>query len=248
MALISGSHVVRSLGRVLLAFVGLIAAIPSAFAQTPWYIEGSAGAIWRGEYNYSTTIFNAAGLTGPGTNTDFFNPGPVLNLGVGYKLPFGFRAEVEGGLAYYTLAGISPLSTNGLFPALVGTRLNQISGGIRDQYSGTVNVFYDLPSFGRVVPYVGGGAGAEYLAAETGVFGGPGVPRFTQLGTDQTHAVVLAEGGVAVNVNSNWSVVPAYRFESALRASGPSLNANIFKIGVRYSPEILGATPVLVHK
>jgi hypothetical protein len=76
----------------------------------------------------------------------------VLNLGVGYKLPYGFRAEVEGGYAHYVLTNISPMNDNPLvLPKLIGTRLNLMSGGERDQYSATLNAFYDLPGVAGLV-------------------------------------------------------------------------------------------------
>jgi opacity protein-like surface antigen len=157
---------------------------------------------------------------GPGTNTDVFAPGPILNLGVGYKLPYGFRAEVEGGYAHYVLTNISPMNGNPLvLPKLIGTRLNRMSGGERDQYSATLNAFYDFPGVAGLVPYVGGGAGGEYLTAATGIFAGPGVPRFTQFGSHATDPLLLAEGGMTFKANANWSVVPSYRFEVALPRS-----------------------------
>jgi opacity protein-like surface antigen len=112
--------------------------------------------------SFSTTVFNNFGTTGPATDTDTFNPGPVVNLGAGYRLPYGFRIEGELGYAYYTADTISPLSTNGAFPALTGARLPLQSGGERDQYSFTTNAFYDLPVAGQFVPYVGAGVGVYH--------------------------------------------------------------------------------------
>jgi opacity protein-like surface antigen len=256
------SWVVQRLSRLLFALAGSIFAVATASAQSAWDIEGSAGALWRSDLGYSTTIFsslyddgflfrNPGGPiphAGPGTNTDVFGPGPVFNLGVGYRLPHGFRAEVESGYAHYVLTNISPLNANPLvLPKLIGTRLNLMSGGEHDQYSATLNVFYDFPGVGRLVPFIGGGAGGEYLTAETGIFAGPGVLRFTQLGGHATDPLLLAEGGVTFKANANRSVVPSYRFEAALPANGPSLNAHIFEIGVRFSPASAVTAPALVH-
>jgi opacity protein-like surface antigen len=222
-------------------------------AQKPWYIEASAGALWRTDRSYSTTFFNSLGTTGPGTNTETFYPGPVINLGFGYYLPFGFRAEMEAGYARYTASSISPVSTNGAFPELNGSRLNVTSGAARDQYTGSLNVFYDFPDFGSMAPYVGLGTGAEYINSAVGYFSGPGVPVFTQLAGHTTDILLLAEMGVALKVDADWSIVPSYRFQSALPTSGPVssgtvLNAHIFKIGIRYSPASLVLGPVPVDK
>lgn len=86
-------------------------------AQSPWYIEGSAGALWRMDATRSTTIFNSLGTTGPGTNTTTFFPGAVFNLGLGYKLPWGFRIEAEGGYAHYSAESVSPLKYQRSVPA-----------------------------------------------------------------------------------------------------------------------------------
>ena len=121
--------------------------------------------------------------TGPGTNTLTFDPGYAVNFGIGYKLPLGFRIEAERGYAHYSLASVSPLSTNGAFPALNGNRFTLQSGGGRDQYSAVLNAFYDLPISGWLVPYIGAGAGVNTTYAQTSTFVGPGGgPRFTEVG------------------------------------------------------------------
>jgi opacity protein-like surface antigen len=184
----------------------------------------------------STTFSNAAGLTGPGNSAATFDPGPVVNFGVGYKLPLGFRVEAEFGYAHYGIDSVSPLSTNGAFPALNGSRLSLQSGGGRDQYSGTVNAFYDLPRFGSVTPYIGTGFGVFATHAETGIFSGPGVSQFTQGGGSATNAGVIAEAGAAIAVAPKWDVVPSYRYQHVFSNAGafPS-ETNIFKLGLRYS-------------
>ena len=165
-----------------------------------------------------------------------------MNLGVGYRLPLGFRVEVKGVYSHYTLDTINPLSTNGAFPELNGTRLTLQSGGGCDQYSATLNGFYDLPLSGWIVPYLGAGVGVNYTNAETATFtipSGFGVAaagKFTQLGGSATNTVVLAEVGVTLTLDAHWSIVPSYRFEKVFTSSGEFPNqANIVKLGVRYS-------------
>jgi opacity protein-like surface antigen len=221
----------------LFVFVSLIGASQAAFAQSNWYLEGSAGALLQMESTKWTTFFNTLGVTGPGTNTMSFNPGYVFNFGVGYKLPYGFRTEVEGGYAHNTPNSITPVNTNGALPALNGTELGLQSGGSHDQYSGTLSVFYDKPITGWIVPYIGAGVGMYNLIAETAYYTGPGgVPRFTQYGGSITNALLLAEVGATIELDPKWALVPAYRFEKAFTRSGefPS-NANIIKLGLRYS-------------
>jgi opacity protein-like surface antigen len=159
-----------------------------------------------------------------------------VNFGVGYKLPLGFRVEAEFGYAHYGLASVNPLSTDGTFPQLNGSRLSLQSGGSRDQYSGTVNAFYDLPRFGSITPYIGTGFGVFATNAETAIFTGPNVSKFTASGGSATNAGVVAEVGAAIAVAPKWDVVPSYRYQYLFTNTGafPS-EINIFKLGMRYS-------------
>jgi opacity protein-like surface antigen len=243
----------RRYGYAILICVGMICAARTASAQSPWYITGSAGASLRPDYSRSTTFFNdSRTITGPGTNTTTYDPGPVINLGVGYKLPLGFRVEGEFGYSHYSTSSVSPLSIGGgppvalgngpvlpsnAFPALNGNRLTLQSGGGHDTYSGTINAFYDLPIPGWIVPYIGAGVGAAYATSQTAHLAGPGgTPRFTELGGSATHPVILAEVGVTIRLDTKWSIEPSYRYEH-LFPSGNAVaqDANIFKLGVRYS-------------
>lgn len=212
----------------------------NAPVQSPWYVEGGGGLIWRMDASRSTTFFNLAAppLSGPGTNTIAFDPGYNLDFGVGYRLPWGFRTEIEGNYSHYTVSSLSPLSTDGTFPLLNGSRLNVQSGGDRTEYGGTLNAFYDLPISASYVPYVGVGGGMETIKAETVTVAGPsGVPHFTEFGGNATDAIILAEVGMTIALNETWSVVPSYRFQHVfINSSGFPDNANIFKVGIRYSP------------
>jgi opacity protein-like surface antigen len=203
------SVAMRRLSCVLFLLASVVCSAQTASAQSPWYIEGSAGAFLRSDASRYTTFFNSMGPIGPGTNTTTYYPGSVFNLGVGYKLPFGFRIEVEGGYAHYKAESVSPLSLGNLrgppLGGLDGSRLGLQSGGGHDQYSATLNAFYDLPMSGAIVPYVGVGVGVNTTNAEGGLFSGletvifriPLVEpvQFTQSGGNATNAVVLAEAG-----------------------------------------------------
>ena len=234
---------IRSLGWVLLVLAVLAGRVSSASAQatpapapSPWYLEGSVGGIWPADRSFSTSFFNAAGLSGPGTNTQIFDPGPVVTAGIGYKLAYGFRVELEAGYAHYLLAKVRPVSTNGVFPTLNGSTFNVASGGTRDVYFDTLNLFYDLPSFGNMTPYIGGGGGTEYYTSATGHFTDAAGNGFFSLGGHATYLLAMAEVGFEYKVTPNWSVVPSYRYQWAFPQSGSPLGAQLFKLGVRYSP------------
>ena len=168
-----------------------------------------------------------------GNDHDFFDPGAIVNLGVGYRLPFGFRIEAELGYEHYAASGVNPSSTGGVFPNLIGNHLSVQSGGNRDAYTATVNAFYDFPVSGPFVPYAGVGVGAADSVSQTGIFAGPGVPKFTSHGTTVTYAVVLAEIGAPIAIDPRWAIVPSYRYEHGFM-TGP-LDASILKVGLRYS-------------
>jgi opacity protein-like surface antigen len=204
----------------------------SAFAQSPWYVSGSIGAYLPGDMTRSVTI-HEGGETASGTSTATYNTGPVFNLAGGYRLPLGFRVEGELGYAQFDSDTISPQSPR--FANLNGSKLSRISGGGHERYTATVNAFYDLPLGGRFIPYIGAGLGVSQNDNADGAFrlGESGV--FTAQGTDSTSGLVLAEVGFAINVSENWAVVPAYRFEHQFAPDTPGGNANIFKLGVRYT-------------
>lgn len=223
----------RYLIRFGLLCYSVIAICHDAQAQSQWYIAGSAGALLRSDSSRSVTLFNALGATGPGTNTTSFDPGPVINLAVGYRLPLGFRVEGELGYAHYAASSDSPFSSNGVFPNLVGNRLGVVSGGDRDDYSATVNAFYDFALPGWVTPYIGAGVGAARDVVQTGIFAGPGVPKFTGRGGSQSFAVVLAEVGLNVAIGPRLAIVPSYRYEHGFGKD--PLDANVLKVGLRYS-------------
>ncbi len=169
-----------------------------------------------------------------GTNSVAFDPGYVFNLGLGYRLPHGFRVEVEGGYAHYNIGSISPFSPT--VPQLNGSKLTLTSGGGIDQYAVTLNAFYDLPVSSWCIPYLGAGGGVNFTNVETSYFVGPGVT-FTEGGGNSTNALILGEVGVAFALDTKWTIVPAYRFEKVFTSSSAfANNDHLFKLGVRYSP------------
>jgi opacity protein-like surface antigen len=229
----------------LVACAALSLAAQAASAQSLWYATGSVGGFFREDAGPSATTFsNSLGETAPGTNTTTFVPGPIVNLGLGYRLPLRFRIEGELGYGYYTTDTTSPLATNGTFPALNGSRLSGAYGGAHNQESATLNAFYDLPMAwfapyvsepDRFAPYAGGGVGYYHSEPSSARFVTVTGAPFTISGRTSNNAMLLAEGGLSVHLNGGWSIVPAYRFEHLFVSGSSSVNANIFKIGFRYS-------------
>jgi hypothetical protein len=120
----------------------------------------------EGKTGSKTLTFTNGVTTAPGTNRFSYDPGPVVNLAIGYKLPANFRAEVEAGYASYLRSKVNPLSAG--FPQLNGSDFNRTSGGRFDNYSATINVFYDIPINDDVAPFVGIGMGAVHRELSQG--------------------------------------------------------------------------------
>jgi opacity protein-like surface antigen len=222
----------------LFACASVICAAHAASAQSPWYIEGSAGTQVRLDSSRSTTFRNLNnGAAGPGTNTASFDAGYVVNLGLGYKLPFGVRVEGELGYAHYSVNGITPVSTDGTFPVLNGSRVALQSGGGMDQGSATVNAFYDLPVPGRFVPYIGVGFGAVLISEQATRFANSsGTVQFNQNSSSIILPAMLGEVGLTIALDANWAAVPSYRFQHVFTQAGTFIDdSNIFKLGLRYS-------------
>jgi hypothetical protein len=58
---------------------------------------------------------------------------------------------------------------------------------------------------------------------------------FTSHLVPSTNALILAEAGITVTLDEHWAIVPAYRYEHLFEDNPAAVNANIFKLGVRYS-------------
>ena len=226
----------RRFASLLLVAAGLFSAAAPAGAEGPWYGAASAGAMARLDASRSTTFFNGLGTSGPGTNRVTFDPGPVIDFAVGYRLGDGVRMEGELGYAHDAVTSARPLSLNGAFPEYAGARLGLRSGGGRDGYSATINGYYDFPLAGPLVPYVGAGVGVEDYNAATARFSGDGgAPKFTEHGAHAAYAAALGEIGVALKLSPRWSIVPAYRYEHLFVTGSAFHNdANIYRLGVRY--------------
>ena len=231
----------------LAALAGVVTGAQGAAAQGAWYISGSAGAVLPSDYSRSVTIRSfATGATSPGTDTTTYTAGESVNLAAGYRLPFGFRVEAELGYQHYKTDTISPLSFNGEFPALNGTRLTNPSGGGHDLFTSTANLFYDLPvSFAGITPYVGAGAGYYYENYASAVFIDRFGGTFTQRGGNDGNAIVLGEVGASYPLTPSLSMVASYRYEHLFHASGDAttIAGNILKLGLRYT---FGAAPASV--
>jgi opacity protein-like surface antigen len=214
----------------------LLGVTHAASAQSGLYIGGSTGALLREDSSRVTTIFNNVGLTSPGTDTTRYDPGPQVNIALGYRLPFGFRIEGELGYANYQTDSTAPLSIGGVFPQLNGSFLPHVSGGDHNLMTASANAFYDVRISDWFQPYIGGGFGYFHGTASDGRFAMSNGALFTQLGKTADGPLVLAEVGLSLRIDPSWWVVPAYRFEHLfVPGAGPDVNAHVLKLGLRYT-------------
>lgn len=218
------------------SFAALSFLSTAAMAEGPFYVTGSAGGLWRMDHTNSAATFSNGTTTGPGTITTTYNIGPTVSLGAGYRLPWGLRVEGEIDYAHFTTASVDPLSTDGAFPGLNGSKLSTNSGGGHNRYMATANVFYDIALPGSFIPYVGGGVGYARADGADAHFTETNGRAFTENGSTINDPVVLGEAGLTIRLTDRWAVVPAYRYTHIFNASGTvSENDNIVKLGVRFS-------------
>ncbi|MBV8168057.1 MAG: hypothetical protein JO021_14775 [Alphaproteobacteria bacterium] len=205
-----------------------------AFAGGPWYVSGSVGGLFRQTGSWNSNFINfASGVTGSGVQQETFDPGFLGNIAIGYGIWDRVRVETEFGYGTYRIAKLNPRATP-TFPNLNGTDFNRQSGGDVDQFSGTVNLFYDLP-IGAVIPYIGGGIGILHSELQQGVYAS-NVARFALAASSPSAGLVLAEVGVAIPID-HISIVPAYRFMQTFGENGTlhAESSHVVKLGVRYA-------------
>jgi opacity protein-like surface antigen len=222
--------------RKCLQGLGVAAAVllssQAAMAEGPWYVSGSAGAYIRQDFTNTETFHNNLGASGPVLTTRTYDPGPVINAAVGRRLFGPLRVEGELGYVHNSIDTANPRSLDGAL-SLYGNRLGNASGGDIDRFTATANLFYDFPMFGRLMPYIGGGAGYAHTEQSTARFIKSTGGTVTFEGGSDDSAVILGEVGGAVSLNNSWSIVPAYRFEHLFNTADE--NAHVLKLGLRYS-------------
>jgi opacity protein-like surface antigen len=216
-------------GFLVVAFTG-----SDVRAENSWYILGSLGAYLREDASGATSFSNGI-VSGQGTNRFSFDPGPIANVAIGHKLPANFRAEIEAGYASYFRSKVNPQSAS--IPALDGSDFNRVSGGRFNNYSGTLNLFYDIPINDALAPYVGIGMGGVHRDLSRATYVSSGGTRFLVAGGSGNFGTALVEAGLSVDIGQNLSIVPAYRYShffSDTPQSGDEV-AHIAKLGLRYS-------------
>lgn len=177
------------LGLIAAGTAALVAFPTAALAEGPYVGIGAGVSLPgdsknRGRFNTgvpATADFPAIGPDTPlAWNTDF-DTGLALSGQVGYKFDNGFRLEVEGNYSRYNVAGHNGFIVGGANidsanlavltrgPAVAG---NPSVGAFAATDTGSVrnigvfaNVFYDIETGTAFQPYVGVGAGVNWVRA-----------------------------------------------------------------------------------
>jgi opacity protein-like surface antigen len=138
------------------------------------------------------TSFNDLGKRSTGSFE--FDPGYLAEASLGYDLG-NLRVEGE---AHYLATEIDQFSMG-------ATTLN--STGDLQAGGGMLNLYYDFENHSPYTPYVGGGAGLEYVEIDDIIVGGVGLGgrRGAVLGWQ-------ASGGFSYRINRGYGVGLGYRF------------------------------------
>lgn len=118
---------------------------------------------------------------------------------LGHRFAESWRAEAEIGYGTVENDRIS-----------AGTASTKVDGDI-DYYSLTGAVFYDLPSFYSLRPYLGAGAGIVHQRNDRNAItvGGRNFPA----GRDSTDLTAFAEAGLSFDLGHALELVPSYRYQ-----------------------------------
>lgn len=173
---------------LIAAGTAAVAALPTAAMAEGVYVGIGAGVSLpgdsknRGEFNRAVPATPDFGAIPAGTplswNTDF-DTGFALSGQAGYKFDNGFRLEVEGAYSRYDVASHAGLTVGGAnidgVNVAVLTRgpanpANPTVGAVIADGQGRVsnfglfaNVFYDIETGTAFKPYVGAGAGVNWV-------------------------------------------------------------------------------------
>ena len=171
----------------LLATVAAVAALPvAAHAQSqslqyPGFYVGAVGGLnWVFSNSYNGSVNTLGTVTSPAIN-ESYNTGWAVGAMIGYDF-LGPRIEIEGMYRDSTGTGVIPS-----VPSTFAVDASQVSV--------MANVLYDFNAGGRIVPYIGAGAGVAFMSIN-------GVDGVAQSATFAYQAIV----GVGYNIDSTFRI------------------------------------------
>jgi opacity protein-like surface antigen len=212
-----------------------IAASSPAWADSPFYVSGDLGKIFR-ESDRETTHFSssaAPNMKVPGTNGFTYDSGITGNLAAGYRLNSRLRVEAEFGYATYLGSTVHPLTSDEDLTFLNGKTFQRASGARYSAFSGELNTFYDFqPLLDLFTPFVGGGVGGSADHRSLGHYVAFDKTRFQSSSGSSLDGFAMLEGGVTVDLTKNISLAPAYRYVRYF--TGSADGAHVAMVNLRY--------------
>ena len=169
----------------LIVTAAAVAAMPivaqAQSLQYPGFYIGAVGGLnWVFSNSYNGSISTLGTVTNPAIN-ESYNTGWAVGAMIGYDF-LGPRVEIEGMYRDSTGTGVIPS-----VPSTFAVDASQVSV--------MANVLYDFNTGGRIVPYVGAGAGIAFMS----INGVDGVATSTQFAYQ---AIV----GVGYNIDSTFRI------------------------------------------
>jgi opacity protein-like surface antigen len=210
------------------ACAAVTAMICPAKADSPWYVTGSVGAYFREDTQFSATAVGDPGITGNGVRS--YDPGLLLALGVGYRLPHGFRVETEFSYIHLTVAKT-------VYGSPFNVTRHYVGPTDDTHYVGTLDLYYDLPFSGPVIPYLGDGIGGAHEESTSATAVDQTGRSLHFAGGESTRGVGLIDAGLNINLTDDLTLVPSYCWMRFFGGEGTNATeaAHIGKISLRYS-------------
>lgn len=210
-----------------------------------WYLRGDVGyKLYRGV----NAQFNNINYTQPGLNDmideTLSNTG-VVGVGFGYRFGPHFRMDATVDYEW-------PGHFRGRLPCIGCAAAGQYSTETADisAWTGLVNAYFDLGTFRRLTPYVGGGVGASLLQTTNVAFTNPDGSTGTNPGGSRVNFAWALMAGASWDVSDRWALDFGYRYlnlgsaQSGIITAPPpgdtpitynNIAAHEFRVGVRYS-------------
>lgn len=232
---------------------------PPVYAPVPyeigsnWYLRGDIGYKWYGSptAHYDDPAYLADPLDGGNfINEDISNTG-VVGVGFGYRFNQYFRGD-------FTLDYEWPGEFHGNLHCIdTGTPcgLTDYSDEFASiaAWSGLINAYFDLGTWGGLTPYLGAGIGMSYLTVSNVHFVNPpasdtpGPGSWSGSASKWNFAWALM-AGASFNISRDWLVDVNYRYINLGNAVSPvlpvldgtqpirydNINAQEVRIGLRY--------------
>lgn len=189
----------------------LFATESNAFEINPYL----SGKVTYSHAMHNITFVNASGAQHAKFNDNIFGG----NVAVGVKMMNMIRTEIEFGMKQNAEKSI------------FGSGNAEVSNKAL-----MFNAYYDMPFWGNIVPYIGGGLGMSFLEAknhdENASFSNKATKFTWQIG-----------GGIAYSFTENWAIDAGYRYSDAGEFKDSNYGEEVkakakyheFMLGVRYT-------------